>query len=124
MLDIFSRYRQMTLLAAVVFLQVLLLAFQIKREHQVRLVRVWAAELVTPFGRAGTWSFGKIGDVWSGYFGLHGAHAENARLRNRSGSIADSETGSSKAALRSGSSVRAPEFHDLPIRKFPCWQLR
>jgi rod shape-determining protein MreC len=82
MLDIFSRYRQMTLLAAVVFMQVLLLAFQIRRDHQVRLIRVWAAEIVTPFGRAGTWSFGRIGGVWGGYFGLHGAHAENARLQH------------------------------------------
>lgn len=82
MLDIFSRYRQLSLLATVVFLQVLLLAFQIKREHQVRLVRVWAAEIVTPFGRAGTWSFGKIGGIWGGYFSLHGAHTENARLQN------------------------------------------
>jgi rod shape-determining protein MreC len=82
MLDIFSRYRQMTFLATVVFLQVLLLAFQIKREHQVRLVRVWAAEIVTPFGRAGTWSFGRIGNVWSGYFNLHGTRSVNARLQS------------------------------------------
>lgn len=83
MLDIFSRYRQTTLLAAVVFMQLLLLAFQIKREHQVRLVRVWAVDLVTPFGRASTWSLDKIGGIWSGYIGLHGAHAENIRLRNQ-----------------------------------------
>ncbi len=82
MLDIFSRYRQMTFLATVVFVQVLLLAFQIKREHQVRLVRVWAAEIVTPFGKAGTWSFGRIGNVWSGYFNLHGTRSENARLQS------------------------------------------
>lgn len=82
MLDIFSRYRQMTLLATVVFLQVLLLAFQIKRDHQVRLVRVWAADLVTPFGRAGTWSFGRIGGLWGGYIGLHSAHSENVRLQS------------------------------------------
>jgi rod shape-determining protein MreC len=83
MLDIFSRYRQTTFLAGVVFLQVLLLAYQIKREHQVRLVRVWAVEAVTPFGRASTWSLGRIGGIWSGYIGLHGAHDENIRLRNQ-----------------------------------------
>jgi rod shape-determining protein MreC len=82
MLDIFSRYRQLTFLATVVFLQVLLLAFQIKRDHQVRLVRVWAAEIVTPFGKAGTWSFGRIGNVWSGYFNLQGTRSENARLQS------------------------------------------
>jgi rod shape-determining protein MreC len=83
MLDIFSRYRQLTLLAGVVFAQVLLLAFQIRRDHEVRLIRLWAVEVVTPAGEAGTWSLSKIGGIWSGYIGLHGAHAENARLQDK-----------------------------------------
>jgi rod shape-determining protein MreC len=82
MLDIFSRYRQLTLLAGVVFAQVLLLAFQIRRDHEVRLIRLWAVEVVNPIGEAGTWSLSKIGGIWSGYIGLHGAHAENARLQD------------------------------------------
>jgi rod shape-determining protein MreC len=87
MLDVFSRYRQLTLLAAVVFLQVLLLAYQIKRDRDVRLIRYWAADVVTPPGRAGTWSLGKIDDVWSGYIGLHGAHTENLQLRTQLGEL-------------------------------------
>jgi rod shape-determining protein MreC len=87
MLDIFSRYRQMTLLAAVVFLQVLLLAYQIKRDRDVRLIRYWAADVVTPPGRAGTWSLGKIGDIWNGYIALHGAHTENLQLRSELGNL-------------------------------------
>jgi rod shape-determining protein MreC len=81
MLDIFSRHRTLSLLAGVVLAQILLLAFQIKREHDVRLIRYWAAELVTPGEQAATWSLSKIGSVWSGYLALHHARAENESLR-------------------------------------------
>ena len=56
MLAIPSRHRSLTLLAVVLGLQLLLLAVQIKREQQVRLIRVWAIECVTPLGRAAAWS--------------------------------------------------------------------
>lgn len=78
---VISRHRPLAVLAAAVLVQVLLLAFQIKRDHDVRLIRYWAAEVVTPFERFGTWSLSKLGGVWTDYIALHGAHAENARLR-------------------------------------------
>ena len=71
------------MLASVVLAQVLLLAFQIKREHDVRLIRYWTVELVTPAERAGTWTLSKIGGVWKGYVGLRDARRENLRLRNQ-----------------------------------------
>lgn len=82
MIDAFSRHRPLALLATVVLAQVLLLAFQIKRENNVRLIRYWAVELMTPLERAGTWTFSHIGGVWSGYVGLRNTRAENERLRN------------------------------------------
>jgi rod shape-determining protein MreC len=82
MIDTFSRHRPLALLATVVLAQVLLLAFQIKRENNVRLIRYWAVELMTPLERAGTWTFSHIGGVWSGYVGLRNTRAENERLRN------------------------------------------
>jgi rod shape-determining protein MreC len=78
---VISRHRPLAVLAAVVLGQVLLLAFQIKRDNDVRLIRYWAAAVVTPFERFGTWSLAKVGGVWTGYIALHGAHAENIRLR-------------------------------------------
>ena len=48
MLAIPSRHRSLTLLAVVLGLQLLLLAAQIKREQQVRLIRVWAIEVRYP----------------------------------------------------------------------------
>lgn len=80
---VISRHRPLALLAGVLMVQLLLLAFQIKREHDVRLIRYWAAAVVTPFERFGTWSLSKVGGVWSGYVGLRGAKAENARLRSQ-----------------------------------------
>jgi rod shape-determining protein MreC len=81
MLDTQLRQRPLMLLVGVVLAQVLLLAFQIKREHDVPLIRYWAAELVTPVGRVGNWTSSKIRGTWNGYIALHGAHAENERLR-------------------------------------------
>ena len=80
--DIVSRHRPLALLAAVVLAQVLLLAFQIKREHDVRLIRYWAVTLLTPVERVGTWAFSNVGGVWSGYVGLRHTHAENQRLQS------------------------------------------
>ena len=81
MSDILSRHRPLALLATVIFVQVLLLAFQIKREHDVRLVRYWAVQMLTPVERVGTWSFSKVGGAWSGYVGLRDTRAENERLK-------------------------------------------
>jgi len=78
---LFSRHRPLALLAAAVLAQVLLLAFQIKREHDVRLIRYWAAAVVMPVERGGTWALSKVGGMWTGYIGLRGTRAENARLR-------------------------------------------
>jgi rod shape-determining protein MreC len=78
---IYSRHRPLSLLAALVLFQVLLLAFQIKRENNVRLVRYWAVQTLTPVERAGTWSFSKVSGVWHGYIGLQNARTENEHLQ-------------------------------------------
>ncbi|MFZ3332962.1 MAG: rod shape-determining protein MreC [Candidatus Acidiferrales bacterium] len=81
MIDTYSRHRPLALLAIVVLAQVLLLAFQIKGEHDVRLIRYWAVELVTPLERAATWTSSKVGGAWGGYVGLRNARAENQRMQ-------------------------------------------
>lgn len=85
MLDIHSRHRPLAWLASVVLAQVLLLAYQIRRDRDgrdVRLIRYWAVSLVTPAERAGTWTFSKVGGTWSGYVGLRNARTENQRLHS------------------------------------------
>jgi len=87
MLNVYSRHRSFALLICVVFAQVLLLAFQIKRDRDVPLIRYWAAELVTPIGRVGTWTSSKIRGVWTGYIDLHGARVENKQLQAEVGQL-------------------------------------
>src|SRR5271154_5211023 len=80
MIDLIFR-RPIFLLAIVVMAQVMLLAYQIKGDHDVRLIRYWAVALVTPIERVGSWSISKVGGAWSGYVGLHDARTENNNMR-------------------------------------------
>ena len=81
MIDTIFR-RPIFLLAIVVMAQVMLLAYQIKGDHDVRLLRYWAVALVTPIERVGSWSLSKMGGAWSGYVGLHNARSENNNMRS------------------------------------------
>jgi rod shape-determining protein MreC len=81
MLAIPSRHRSLVLLAAVVVSQVLLLAVQIKRERQVRLIRVWAVSLMAPIQRAGTWAIDRVHGGWNNYVGLRRTNRDNQELR-------------------------------------------
>jgi rod shape-determining protein MreC len=67
----------------VLFLQVLGLAVQVKRNgdaENTRLIRVWAVRAITPFERALVWGQNGGSDLWHNYFFLRGVRAENRRL--------------------------------------------
>ncbi|HEX4545182.1 MAG TPA: rod shape-determining protein MreC [Candidatus Acidoferrum sp.] len=81
MVAIPSRHKSLVLLAGVIVLQVLLLAVQIKRDSQGRLIRVWTVGAVSPFERAGSYGFGWIRDVWHHYFALQNTTRDNEDLR-------------------------------------------
>lgn len=76
-----SRHKSLVLLTGIIVLQVLLLAVQIKRDSQGRLIRVWTVGAVSPFERAGASGIGSIRGVWHHYFALRNASLENERLR-------------------------------------------
>lgn len=82
MLTSVTHRRPIVLLSASLLAQVLLLAVQIQRPGQVRLIRVWAVALVTPLERAATWSIGRVGAGWSNYISLRQARRDNEQLRN------------------------------------------
>lgn len=82
-----SKQRPFTLLAIVLLLQVLLLAFQIKSERDVRLVRVWAAELLTPIQKVATWTLSGLGGGWHNYIGLRHLRQENDQLHGEVDSL-------------------------------------
>src|SRR5438874_13554844 len=76
-----SRHKSLVLLVGVVLLQVLLLAVQIKRDSQGRLIRSWTVGAVSPVERAGSYVFGSFRDTWRNYFALRGAKTDNEDLR-------------------------------------------
>jgi rod shape-determining protein MreC len=85
-MEVSTRHRPLMLLAIVVVAQVLLLAFQVRhtdpsQHRDIPLIRYWTVEMITPIDRAGTWTFSKIGGLWSGYMALHATRDENLRLR-------------------------------------------
>jgi rod shape-determining protein MreC len=87
MLPVASRHRSLTLLAAAIAAQVMLLAIQIKRGQQVRLIRVWAIESVSPLGRGAAWSVDGVRGVWNNYVALRHLHEENDQLRTELGTL-------------------------------------
>src|SRR5271155_4497923 len=82
-----SRHRSLFLLGGVVLLQVLLLAVQIKRDSQGRLIRVWNVGAVSPFERAGAHGISHIRDTWNHYFALQNTSRDNEELKRENGAL-------------------------------------
>ena len=82
-----SRHKSLVLLAGVILLQVLLLAVQIKRDSEGRLIRIWTVGAVSPFERAGSYVFGSFRDTWRSYFALRGTKKDNDDLRRENDAL-------------------------------------
>src|ERR1019366_9597195 len=80
--SIFYRYRNIIVLLIVIFAQLILLAWQVKSDSDVPLVRVWAVSAVAPIAstieglRNGTTGF------FSNYFELRNAREQSRKLRS------------------------------------------
>jgi rod shape-determining protein MreC len=82
--SVLGRYRNLTILVGVLFLQLLGLAVQVKRsvdsEH-TRLIRIWAVDTVTPLERVIVLAQNGTKNLWHNYFYLRGVRAENRELK-------------------------------------------
>ena len=70
-----GRYRNVSFLAAAIFLQILGLAVQVKRSSEnqpSRLIRVWAVSAITPPEKALVRVQNGASDLWHNYFYLRG----------------------------------------------------
>src|SRR5271170_3290289 len=82
-----SRYRHLTVLLIVIAAQLLLIAYQVRTNRDIPLIRVWAVTAVTPveqsleFVRRYTWGF--VED----YFVLLGVRNQNENLRRENGQL-------------------------------------
>lgn len=91
--NLIQRHRNAIALVAVLFLQVLALAVQIKRPADAakpeagstRLIRVWVVTAITPFERGFVNLAGLTRMVWSDYLYLRGVRQENRALKEEMG---------------------------------------
>jgi len=87
--NLIQRHRNATALVAVLFLQILALAIQIKRPADpahpeagsTRLIRLWVVTALTPFERGFVNAAGLTRMVWSDYLYLRGVRDENRALK-------------------------------------------
>jgi rod shape-determining protein MreC len=83
---VLGRYRNLTILVGVLFLQVLGLAVQVKRSadaENTRLIRIWAVDVITPFERGLVRVQNGSRNLWHNYFFLRGVRAENRELKEQ-----------------------------------------
>jgi len=79
-----GRYRNLIVLAAILFAQIIALAVQVRRptdEGQTRLIRIWAISAVAPLEKAVVHSQQWVQGLWTNYVYLHGVRRENRELR-------------------------------------------
>lgn len=84
--SVLGRYRNLTILVGVLFLQVLGLAVQVKRSadpQNTRLIRIWVVDAITPFERVLVWAQSGSRNLWHDYFFLRGVRAENRELKQQ-----------------------------------------
>ncbi len=80
--SLFTRYRNVSILVAVLFAQVFGLAVQVRRPSESsRLIRVWAVAAVTPFEKAVVWTQNSVSSLWRNYIYLRGVRQQNRDLR-------------------------------------------
>jgi rod shape-determining protein MreC len=88
---IIGRYRNLTILVAVLFAQVLGLAVQVKRPADpahpdgpsTRLIRLWVASAFTPLEKLFVSSSHWTRETWRDYIDLHNVRQENRDLRQQ-----------------------------------------
>ena len=84
--SVLGRYRNLTILIGILFLQVLGLAVQVKRSSEnesSRLIRIWAVNAVTPFEKGIVWVQHSSSNLWHSYFYLRGVRQENRDLKQQ-----------------------------------------
>lgn len=81
-----GRYRNVTILVAAIFLQIVGLAVQVKRRTEgesTRLIRVWAVGVVTPLEEGVVRLETSTSGIWHNYFYLRGVRQQNRQLEQQ-----------------------------------------
>jgi len=84
--NVLTRYRNTTVLVAVLFVQIIGLAVQVKKPTEAgstSLIRYWVVSAITPLERSAVSTSRGIRYLWSNYLYLRGVRAENRALKDQ-----------------------------------------
>src|ERR1700680_4930090 len=76
-----NRYRNLSVLVVSILVQLVLLAYQVKTNQEVRLIRVWAVSAVTPLARALETGRSSIAHFFNDYFVLLDVREKNQKMK-------------------------------------------
>jgi len=76
-----NRYRNLSVLVAAILAQLVLLAYQVKTNNDVRLIRVWSVGAVTPLARVIESGRSGISHFFTDYFVMLDVREENKRMK-------------------------------------------
>ena len=79
---LFQRYRNVAVLLVAIVAQLMLLAYQVRSNGEVRLIRVWAVSAVTPLAKAIESSRSSTAHFIRDYFVLLDVREENKRVKD------------------------------------------
>lgn len=85
--SLLNRYRSIVLLLVVLVAQLIFLAYQVKTDNDVRVIRVWAVTVITPIAQIAETTRGTIYGVFHNYFDLRNARNENREMRTELGKL-------------------------------------
>ncbi len=85
--SLLNRYRNVTVLLVVICAQLILLAWQVKGNQDVRLIRIWAVTAVTPLARVIEGVRSNTFGVLENYVLLHNLRQENVEMKKELGRL-------------------------------------
>src|SRR5215475_2541592 len=85
--SLLSRYRNVTVLVLVIMAQLVLLAYQVKSDNDVRLIRVWAVTAVMPIARTLEAVRSGVSNFVGNYITLHDTREQNRQMREELGRL-------------------------------------
>jgi rod shape-determining protein MreC len=85
--SLLNRYRNVTVLALVIMAQLVLLAYQVKSDNDVRLIRVWSVTAVMPLARTLESVRSGVSNFVGNYITLHDTREQNRQMREELGRL-------------------------------------
>ncbi len=101
--SLLTRYRSIILLLVVLVAQLIFLAYQVKTDNDVRVIRIWAVTVITPIAQIAETTRGTIYGIFHNYFDLRQCPRRKSPDAHRDGQVEARKSVSANGAEHGGS---------------------